>query len=188
MLRAARELFVDAGYPAATLAAIAERADVALPTLYAAFGAKHALLAALFEDGGPEAFPRIDAEAVRELGAVSDPAARLRGYARLIRQSLARSTDLLIALRVAAAGEAAAAHLERGLQGERHDAARVIASGLNADGALRTGMSVRTAADTLWAITDVQTYALLVTARGWAPARFEKWLGELLVNAVLEAP
>lgn len=47
VLDAAEILFVRDGYAAATIAAIAEKADVAVQTVYAVFGNKRAILAEL---------------------------------------------------------------------------------------------------------------------------------------------
>src|SRR5260370_25856660 len=46
---AARRLFVERGYVAATIEAIAGEAGVAVPTVYLAFGTKRALLAELID-------------------------------------------------------------------------------------------------------------------------------------------
>src|SRR5579863_9760958 len=44
VIDAAKQLFIEHGYPATTLEAVADAADVALPTLYRLFGSKRALL------------------------------------------------------------------------------------------------------------------------------------------------
>ena len=49
VLDAAHELFVSTGYAATTMQAIAERADVAVQTVYAVFGNKRELLRQLIE-------------------------------------------------------------------------------------------------------------------------------------------
>ncbi len=49
MLDAAHDLFISAGYPGATMAAIADAADVAVQTLYFTFHTKAELLGEVFE-------------------------------------------------------------------------------------------------------------------------------------------
>ncbi len=49
VIEAARVLFLDLGYVSTTINAIAERADVAPETVYASFGNKRSLLAALVD-------------------------------------------------------------------------------------------------------------------------------------------
>ena len=48
VIEAAQRLFTEHGYPATTIEAIAEAAEVSLPTLYRLFGSKRALLAPSF--------------------------------------------------------------------------------------------------------------------------------------------
>ena len=51
ILRAAMELYAEQGYARATVAGIAERAGVALNTVYTSVGGKAALLEALVDEG-----------------------------------------------------------------------------------------------------------------------------------------
>ncbi|MGH8937055.1 MAG: TetR/AcrR family transcriptional regulator, partial [Acidimicrobiia bacterium] len=48
-VEAAKELFIENGYPATTIEAIADAADTPLPTLYRLFGSKRALLSAVLD-------------------------------------------------------------------------------------------------------------------------------------------
>jgi hypothetical protein len=50
---------------------------------------------------------------------------------------------------------------------------------------LREGLDLEAAADILYAIGSPETYQLLVTDRGWSPARFEAWYGETLDRLLL---
>ena len=38
----------------------------------------------------------------------------------------------------------------------------------------------------LWAMTGADWYSQLVLQRRWKPERFEEWLGEALINLLLE--
>ena len=61
VIESAKRLFTDHGYPATTIEAVADAADVPLPTVYRLFGSKRALLTAVLDtslgargaDGGP---------------------------------------------------------------------------------------------------------------------------------------
>lgn len=55
ILRAAEELFTERGYARATLSAIAQRAGVALNTLYTSVGGKPVLMEALAQEGTEDA-------------------------------------------------------------------------------------------------------------------------------------
>src|SRR5690348_13433861 len=52
ILDAARQVFAESGYAAATIEAVAAAAQVSVPTVYAVFGSKPRLLAALVADAG----------------------------------------------------------------------------------------------------------------------------------------
>jgi imidazolonepropionase-like amidohydrolase len=58
---AARSLFIEHGYPDTTLEAVADTADVALPTLYRLFGSKRALLKAVLVDASGQAMANVAA-------------------------------------------------------------------------------------------------------------------------------
>ena len=38
----------------------------------------------------------------------------------------------------------------------------------------------------IWALSGPDQYIQLVFDRGWTPARYEEWLGDALVNMLLE--
>jgi AcrR family transcriptional regulator len=73
LLQAARELFYSDGY-GTSVDAIAARAKVVKPTVYAHFRSKEALIAAVLRDADEEWFRDLDAELERRAG---DPIARL---------------------------------------------------------------------------------------------------------------
>ena len=49
-------------------------------------------------------------------------------------------------------------------------------------GVLRPGLRERDAADLIHALMSPELYQLLVINRGWAPARYERWLVSVLVD------
>src|SRR5436305_2231061 len=72
VLAAAYDLFTSRGYPATTVAQIAERAGVNVDTLYAAVGRKPALLRAVVEtaiSGQDRAVPAADRDYVKAVQA-----------------------------------------------------------------------------------------------------------------------
>jgi AcrR family transcriptional regulator len=86
---AAQRLFTGHGYPATTIEAIAEAADVPLPTLYRLFGSKRALLTAALDtcfggDDQPIAFA--DRPAIRAAQAETDPAKMVHAFPRIARE------------------------------------------------------------------------------------------------------
>lgn len=83
MLDAAFERFTTSGYPGTTMAAIAERAGVAVQTLYFTFNTKAALLGEVFERAvfGDDGLPPPEQEWFREASATPDLDAALHIWA-----------------------------------------------------------------------------------------------------------
>jgi AcrR family transcriptional regulator len=188
IVEAARELFIERGYAGTTLAAVAERADVALPTVYGAVGSKRALLADLVE-GRPE-----EAEVPTRLLAPSDveritaaatPIEKVRRFADHASRNLDAAYELLVALRAAAGVEDDAAELERRVEEQRLDDIRTFARHLSSTKALQPGVTPQSAAETIWVLTDVQVFRMLVKSRGWSVAKYRKWLTENLQAQLL---
>ena len=187
ILDAARALFVESGYAATTLASIAERADVALPTLYAAFGSKGKLLATLLDErpGEPETQVQIlTADQLAEIKALPDAEAKLDLFASLVAAHLERWCDLLVALRVAGCVEGEAATIEVKRRDDEYALIRQLGQHLRSSGLLKADLSAATATDTLWALSDVQLFTMLVRTRGWRLSRYRSWLADSL-TAVL---
>jgi TetR/AcrR family transcriptional repressor of mexJK operon len=67
ILRAARTVFVRAGYKGASMEAIAEEAPVSKPTLYSHFGSKHELFVAVIQAQCTALVGSLDPEATRNL-------------------------------------------------------------------------------------------------------------------------
>jgi AcrR family transcriptional regulator len=67
LLRAAADLFYSEGYDV-SIEAIAERAGVAKPTVYAHFASKEALIAAVLEAAADQWFDELDAEIAHRAG------------------------------------------------------------------------------------------------------------------------
>jgi hypothetical protein len=68
---------------------------------------------------------------------------------------------------------------------ERLERMRHNARFLARRGYLRAGVSTADAADVLWMCTSAEFYELLVQRRGWSHRRFERFVGDLLVAALL---
>ena len=93
ILDAAGRLFVDPGYAATPLTAVAAEAGVAVQTVYAVFGSKRQLLSDLVDvtlagDDEPVALP--DRPFVADIRALADPRAKLARYARHLAETHAR--------------------------------------------------------------------------------------------------
>ena len=87
MLQAARRLFLDQGYAATTMPAIAAAAGVSVQSVYKAFGNKPALLKAVFDvaiAGDDEPVPVLQREALGRVRAEPDPYRKLSLYGEFV--------------------------------------------------------------------------------------------------------
>jgi AcrR family transcriptional regulator len=188
ILESATALFDVRGYAATTMEAIAERADVAVETVYSRFRTKANLLDAILEPAivgvtdGRDLFDLPDIARVRQC---PNQRAQIRMLAHFSRGILERTAVAHRILRSAAASDAAAAELQRADAKRRGDGQRVYVEMLLANGPLRAGLTPSDAAATYSALSNPNTYALLVGERSWSADKFEEWLGDSLTLLLL---
>ncbi|WP_229830191.1 TetR/AcrR family transcriptional regulator [Actinoplanes ianthinogenes] len=188
ILSAAAELFVDPGYAATPLTAVAARAGVAIQTLYKVFGSKQALLSALVDvtiagDDEPVALP--DRDFVAEIRAASGLRAKLERYSRQIAEVQARQAQMMLALAAAATADPEAAAIWRKNEDDRRRGMLMFATDLLATGEVRPEHTVETVADVLWLAMDVRNYDWLVRRRGWSVDDFRRWYTDTVAAALL---
>lgn len=188
ILDSAYRLFLDEGYPATTVAAIARDASVSAQTVYNTFGSKPALLKAVYDvqlAGDDEPIAMRDRPEFQALYATTDPAEFLMTYARVGRMLMDRVGPFVLALLAGAgAGDAdLAAHIET-IDGERLRGTQMAAARLAELGGLDSGISADRARDALWTLNSAQVWQLLVQVRGWSGDEYEQWIGRAMCGAV----
>jgi AcrR family transcriptional regulator len=185
ILDAAAVVFAASGYERTRIEDIAAEAGVAYPTVYKAFGSKPAVLTAAVAramSGGEEG--PLDRQAwFQEQLDAPDAASQLRLVARNARRLYERSGRLLEVVRIAAAGDEQAAALWRSIDSERLERSRATAKRLATKAGLRA--AVPATARTLWALTLPEIYVLQVHHGDLSADRYERWLADLLVAALL---
>jgi AcrR family transcriptional regulator len=183
IVAAARKLMADRGWAATTIDAIAEEAGVATPTVYAAFGNKRSIVEAMRQAMLRDSkIPELMAQAAAE----PDAAKRLQLWAKLIRQQMETSYDVISIHRQAARADPAfAAEYRKVLDNRARTFADFIA---DLREGLGPGMDARRATDLLWAYSNEELYRELVDERGWSHDRYERWLAHALVTQLIEAP
>lgn len=189
VVEAARALFLERGYGATTVEAISDRADVPAATVYRLFSSKRGILKALFDVsivGDHEAVPMPDRPHVRALLEDPDPRAQLAGFVAITVDVNSRIAPIYGILVSAAGSDADAAALLEELNRQRHEGQRRLAASLARRRALRPGLRERDAADVVHALLSPEVYRLLVVDRRWKPARYERWLTDLMVDQLLE--
>ncbi|MBB4764801.1 TetR/AcrR family transcriptional regulator [Amorphoplanes digitatis] len=188
ILDAAAKLFVDPGYAATPLTAVAAEAGVAVQTVYAVFGNKRQLLSDLVDvtlAGDDERVAMADRSFVADIRALTGLRARLTRFARHLAETHARQVPVMLALAGAATADADAAAIWRKNLEDRRRGMVMFAADLAATGEVL--ISQERAADVLWLAQDIRNYDWLVRERGWPVERFERWFVDG-VTAVLCAP
>ena len=170
---AAGKLFLERGYAATTMDAIAGEAGVAVSTVYAAF--KEIRLVWHDRTRARE----INAEAARH----PDPERRLEMVASSNRRQWELGAGMVAIYQGAAAADReAAAELDEALRGRRAALDRIV-EGI--EEALRPGLDSARAAAILRALCRAEVYQELVEESGWSPDEYEAWLVTMLKTQLL---
>jgi AcrR family transcriptional regulator len=191
VLQAASQLFVERGYGATTIDAIAGRADVSVETINATFGNKRSVLAELIDitiAGGVAAAPVLDQDWVGALRSEPDLRRRIRMLAANGRAILERRSAVDEIVRGAASADPDIAALRDRGKAQRYAGQRNLLRLVAGKDGLGPGLKLSVAADVLYAIGSPETYQLLVVDRGWTGARFERWYAETIERLLFEPP
>jgi AcrR family transcriptional regulator len=187
ILDAALALFAARGYAATPMTAIAERAGVALDTVYAAVGRKPELARLLIEtaiSGSSQAVPAEERDYVRAVRAAADAETKIAIYAGAMREIAGRLAPVLSIIQQAAPAEPELAALWRQIAERRAANMRRFAADLAAAATLRVDPG--DAADIVWATNAPELYQLLVGQRGWSPERYEHFLADAWRRLLLQ--
>jgi len=189
ILEAARDLFLASGYPAATVAGIAERAQVSEDLVFRLFGSKRGVLKEVMDitiggdDQDVELLAREDPQAVR---VSTDQHEQVRLFAAGMTAQLDRVRPLNDLMRSAAVVEPEIATLQDDLhKRQRRVAMDTVASWIAANGPLRDDMSEDRAGAIIWTLASPEVHRALTQDCGWSSAEFRDWLRHMLTEAVL---
>jgi AcrR family transcriptional regulator len=186
VLEAARLRFLQQGYAATTLAAIAADAGVSVETIYKTFSNKAGLLKALFDvavAGDDAAESMAERDVIRRISEEPDATKKLRRYAAHLAEAMGRAAPVQLLARDAAAADPAAAAVWEQTREETLKAMTMFAHNLAATGALR--VTPREARDVLWTLHGPEVYEMLVICRGWSPKRYGRFLADSWVAALV---
>lgn len=181
IMAAAREAIIERGYRGATVAQMADIADVNPDTIYALVGRKPLILRELIEQaisGTDEPVVAEERDYVRAIGAEPDPRAKLAIYAKATCSIQGRLAPLFLALRDAARTEPEADQVWHEISNRRAANMRKLATDIRDTGALRRGLTIVEAADVLWATNSSELYVLMTVERRWEVDRYERWLAD----------
>ena len=179
ILDAARELFAERGYSATPMTAIADRAGVALDTVYSSVGRKPALARLLIEtaiSGTGEAVPAEQRDYVQAIRAAPDASSKIAVYAAAVTAIAPRLAPVLAIIQQAVHDEPELARLWNQIAERRAANMRLFVADLASVASLR--LDPDQAADIVWATNSAEMYQLLVGQRGWTPERYERYLAD----------
>jgi AcrR family transcriptional regulator len=186
---AAAAQFLDRGYAGATMRDIAAEADVAVPTVEAAFGTKARLLktaidAAIAGDEVP--VPMLERAWAARARAASDAAAVAAEFAGTLTASAQRAAGLVQAALDAARLDPDIADVAAQLARQREIMAAWLVDELTARSSLRHGISRDEAIDTVWLLMDPAVFTRLTSQRKWTAIRFRAWFTDTVIRLLLD--
>jgi AcrR family transcriptional regulator len=192
ILEAAQRLFLDHGYPATSVEAIAAAASVSQDTVYSTFGSKRNLLKELMDTvvGGDDVNVSVlDRPAPQSVRRVRDQRVQLAAFAADVALRIEATRPLDDILRSAAEVDVEVRALRDDIQlRQRRSAMSTFAEWLTVNGPLRGGISPSDAASILWTLTSPEVHRLLRDGCGWSHERFVLWLEDTLVRTLLPDP
>lgn len=183
VIEAAKDLFIEQGYPGTTLEAIADAADVSLPTLYRLFRSKRAILSAVIDTsfgGDDEPIPFSERPEVRAARNQADPLKLVEAFGPICSQLMERSSEILQIVSSAAQVDPEAAALLAETRRQRHTGqSRIIAALVELD-ALDPDLYPAQAADMVYAWLSPDVHRILTVERGWTSQDYELWVSRCL--------
>ena len=205
MLSAAYELFCVGGYVGTTMTAIAERAGVAVQTLYFTFNTKSAILkealgAAVvgFEHWDPRVEDTVSKGAPRAMlelhpwyAAFREAPTAATALAVFVDASLPileRVGPLVVAMTAAAGADPDVMTTAEVGERRRIDGYAFVVEELAKREGWRRGMSAQRATDIMLTILSAETHTFLTSRRGWSQDACREWFLDVLCQQLFESP
>jgi AcrR family transcriptional regulator len=175
---AARDLFAEQGYGATTLQDVADRAGVAVQTIYFVFGNKRSLLKEVVDTtiaGDDQPIATMERDWFRDALAAATAPELLRQLVHGSGQIIARVAPVLDVLRTAATIDPEIAEQWPQDSNPRYTVQAAAAKALVTKPGARAQISAGHAADLLYGILSPELYQLYVSDRAWAHEQWEQW-------------
>jgi AcrR family transcriptional regulator len=180
--------FIEVGYGATTIDAVADAAGVSRKTVFTSVGGKVELLKTALDwavAGDDQPLALADRPAMRRLLAGDDPVELLSGWVHAMVEIDVRVAGLFAALEIAADADDEARGLLETYRRQRLAGAREVIKRLGKLDALGDGLSRARAGDVAWFATDPVLFDRFVRVRKWSVEAFEEWLRRSLVAQLL---
>jgi AcrR family transcriptional regulator len=182
VLGAARKLFVRKGIDVVTIAEIADSAGVAASTIYAIFQSKEGILRELMRTA---LFGQRFQFVQSTLQGVTDPVRLIALSAHVARAIYDGESADLGLLRGSSAFSPALRKLEQEFEKIRFEMQEERVRRLFDQGRQRPGLVFDEARRILWMYTSRDVYRMLVRESGWSPDRYQEWLSQTLLEALV---
>ena len=185
---AARELFLNHGYAATTLADVGEQAGVSGRYVQMTFGSKAELLSEVIKVAvvGDDAQVPLARRQRWTVMLAAEGQGTLTAYAALSTEICKRTAGLMAVATTAAESDDKLAEMRTSALHRRHQDCATVIGALSADGSLTSGYTPAEAVDMLYALTSPETFLVLTRERRWPPARYETWLARTLAASLLD--
>jgi AcrR family transcriptional regulator len=191
IVEAARELFLMQGYGATNLQEVADRAGVAVQTVYFVFRNKRTLFKDVIDTsiaGDAEPVATMEREWFRAACAEPTAVGQLRAYVRGTREILGRVAPIMPLIAAAAATDPEIAAQWPDGPDPRYTVQYAAAEALAGKPDARPGLSVEMAADLLFGLLSPELYLIFVRDRGWSPDAWEEWARTALTSQLCAHP
>ncbi|SEH01304.1 DNA-binding transcriptional regulator, AcrR family [Nonomuraea solani] len=191
VVEAARELFVAQGYGATNLQEVADRAGVAVQTIYFVFRNKRTLFKDVVDTsiaGDTEPVATMDREWFRAACAEPTAAGQLRAHVHGTREILGRVAPIMPLIAAAAATDPEIAAQWPDGPDPRYTVQYAAAEALAGKPDTRPGLSIEMAADLLFGLLSPQLYLIFVRDRDWSPDTWEEWARTALTSQLCADP
>lgn len=179
VLESAKRLFVENGYAATTVAAVAAAAGVSPETVYQSVGGKRGLLQGVMDITGPHESAAEDEDWWLMVGDLADVGERLDRIVEYSCRIMARTQPIHAIIRGAADKEPFARDLGRRLLEERLENQTERIQRYLADD-LKPGLSIEEAGERYCVLASPDLYHLLTEELGWTAGHHQEWLSQLM--------
>ncbi len=183
ILKVARNAFARKGIEKVTIAEIAAQAKVAASTIFAIFKSKEGILRGLMEQS---LFGERFQSAQSEMSAVSDPIKLIELTSHVSRAIYESESEDLGLMRSASGYSRALKDIEQEFEDIRFEMQKDRLQKLFDAGRAKSGLTFDDARRIMWMYTGRDIYHMLVHNAGWPPAKYQAWLTETLLEALVE--
>ncbi|MBP8535387.1 TetR/AcrR family transcriptional regulator [Streptomyces sp. MK37H] len=188
IIDAAAGLFVEQGYGATKLQEIADRAGVAVQTIYFVFRNKPSLLKELVDvaiAGDDDPVPTMDRPWFAEVTTAPTAESALAALVAGTRRTLERVAAIDEMVRAATATNPEIRELWPDQTNPRYTVISTAARALTEKPGVRPAISAGEAADIIYALLSPELFLVLTRDREWPPDKWERWAYDILCSQLI---